>query len=668
MNYLRSMKMKRLAILTALAALSFVPAWLSASAANVVYIDKPSGSPYTRQQFETAASFYGLDMNVDVLSASADLSTVLKTIRNPMTVAIMVNADTLPALNREKVLAALAARMQKIPLLISGISDRTRPELLKQWSSGAITGCQRSAIAQATGSYAVANVSDVTRQLGGITLPLSQREMLYLNLDRDRGAQWLTQARFGSVGLPVFARSVVDGQNLFFAAENQAGDIPASSDPYRQQAVFTSIATPMIFLRYAAGERAWHTPADYANMTIDDLWLREPYGHVNYEELLQEAQRHNFHATIAFIPWNFDRSQPKMVSLFLEHPDRLSVCVHGNNHVHQEFGPLETHPLEAQTGDIKQGLARMEKFQQLTNIPYDAVMVFPHSISPQATFSELKRYNFLATANSLSVPSDAVAPSDLEFALRTATLRFADFPSLRRYSSETDIPKAQLAIDAFLGNPMLFYVHESFFAAGKDAFNKTADIVNQLQPDTKWSGLGDIVQHLYLEKLRDDGNFDIRAYTGTISLSNHHQRDALFFVEKKEDFALPLKVFVDGKPYPFRRDGTSLRLELPIQNGVTRKIEIRYGDPIKFAVVDITKNSPKITAIRLLSDFRDNFVSNTALGRRFIHSYVDYGSEWNRGIALLFVLLALAGAGFYLCRGRKETPGPQASSVSQQSP
>jgi peptidoglycan/xylan/chitin deacetylase (PgdA/CDA1 family) len=621
-------------------------------AADVVYIDRPNGQTNTRQQIETAATFYGLDMNTAVLESSREVSAALSSIRSPKTVAIVINADALSALPPQQVFALLHQREQGIPLLIAGINEHTSPALLKQWSSGAIAGCQRSALAPVAGWYEVANADDVTRQLSGERLPLSQRDVFFLTLGTASGAQRLMEARFAGAAMLVFARIAIDGQDVFFATEKPASDIPVTPDPYRQQDVFAAIAPPMMFLRYGGGERVWHTPGDYANLTIDDLWLREPYGHVNYEHLLQEAQQHDFHATIAFIPWNFDRSQPRMVSLFQAHPDRLSICVHGNNHVHQEFGPLDSHPLGKQTKDIQQSLARMEKFKQLTNIPYDAVMVFPHSISPEATFSALKGTNFLATANSLNVPSDANTPSDVEFALRTATLRFANFPSLRRYSAETDIPKSQLAIDAFLGNPMLFYAHESFFVSGIDAFNKTADEVNQIQPGMKWQGLGDIAKHLYLERLRDDGNFDVRALSGSIRLSNSHQHDASFFIEKDEDFAFPLIVLVDGQPYPFQKAGTQLHLQVPIAVGMSRLIEIKYENGLNLANIDISRNSTQIAAIRLLSDFRDNAVSNTALGRWFIHSYVDYGGRWHSAMAVL-ALFVVFFVVWYMRRNRK---------------
>lgn len=631
-------------------ALCILAVAMHAFAADVVYIGKPGNNSYTHRQIETASSFYGLDVN-----SSGSVASLLNAISNPKTVAVVISAEMLPELNSQQVFALIHRRTRRVPLLIAGIDESTNSAALKQWSLGAVTECRKSAVAQADGRYEVANVSEITRQLSNSTLPLGQRQILYLALTPAAATQSIINAQINSAALPVFARTMIGGQNIFFAAAQQPTEIAVTPDPYRQQRLFAAIAAPMMFLRYAGGDKVWKSPGDYANLTIDDLWLREPYGHVNYEGLLQQTQQHNFHVTVAFIPWNFDRSQPAVVSLFRAHPDRLSISVHGNNHIHQEFGPFEGHPLNKQVQDIEQGLARMERFQQLTGIPYDAVMVFPHSVSPQATFAALKSSNFLATANSLNVPADAAPPASMEFALRTATLNFATFPSLRRYSAENDIPRSQLAIDAFLGNPMLFYVHESFFASGIDAFNRSANIVNHIQPDTQWRNLGDIVQHLYLEKLRDDGNFDIRSYSASIQITNNHHREADFYIQKEEDFSSPLVVLVDGQPYPYQKTGRTLQLQLPVPSGSTRRVEVRYDNGMSLASIAISRHSLRIAAIRFLSDFRDNTVSDTRPGRWFIRSYVSYHTNWNRAAIIVFIALFFGFVIGYLYRNRRES-------------
>lgn len=634
--------------------LCLVLLWQHASAAHILYIGQPAGQEGTRQQISAVAAFYGLQVN-DLAWQHGRRRALARSLNEQSLVAVVIAADTLPALSPEQSFALLHRRRSGMPLLIAGINESTPPTLLKYWSSGSVAACRRSAVAHVPGHYKIAG--NVTQQLSGTSLPLERQQVFYLDLSGD--AQPLVNANFAGSALPVFVQTASSLRNVFFATEQPSIKIPLTPDPYRQQKIFAALASPMIFLHYAAGEYAWHSSGAYANFTIDDLWLREPYGHVSFPALLEQAQRHDFHVTIAFIPWNFDRSQPAVAALFRNHPDRLSICVHGNNHVHQEFGPFSTHPLGMQAQDMEQALVRMAKFTQLTKIAYDPVMVFPHSISPAATLAALHRDNYLATVNSLNVPSDAATPPGLDFALRTATLQFSSFPSLRRYAAETDIPPSQLAIDAFLGNPMLFYAHESFFASGIDSFNSTADLVNRLQPSTQWRSLGNIVQHLYLEKLRDDGNIDIRALSGSIRLRNDRARDARFFVEKEEDSSISPVVLVNGEPFPFLKTGTQLTLQLTIAAGTTRFVEIRYPSSSNIAAIDISRRSPKTTAIRLLSDFRDNAVSDSRPGRWFIRSYVKDGNYWNGAFGLLLLLaILILGAYIYLDRRKSRTASP----------
>jgi peptidoglycan/xylan/chitin deacetylase (PgdA/CDA1 family) len=619
----------------------WVIASLNARAAEVVYIDVPDGQPYTRQQLATAARFYGLEIRVFVLGDNAD--TAIKVIRDAKPVAAVIAADALPALSPTQVFAALDKKGDRVPLLVAGISESTAPALLKQWSAGTITTCRKWNIERGTGGYIVAEQNSITRQLGGSKMPLANNAVRSLSLGSGHSGEWLMAATSPRAQLlPTFVHTSIGRQDVFFATSSVGSAVPVTSDPYCEPAVFAALAPSLIFLRYAAGERAWHSPGHYANLTVDDAWLRESYGYVNYEGLLRQMERHNFHTTIAFVPWNFDRSEPAVVSLFRAHSDRFSICIHGNNHDHWEFGPYESKPLSHQVNDIKQGLARMAKFSQLTRLSYDPVMVFPHSISQEKTLAVLKHYNFEASANSLNVPLGSATPADPTFPLKTVTLAFSNFPSLRRYSAEAPIPDSQLAIDAFLSNPMLFYVHEGFFAPGLNAFNKTADAVNKIQPDTQWRSLGYIARHLYLERLRNDGNYDVQAYSARIELENTQKRHITFFVEKDEDFTHPLTLLVDGRPYPYQRRGTEITLQVSVPPRTTREVTVRYQNDLNFADIDISKSSLRIALIRHLSDFRDDVVSKTALGRWFIASYAQNTRWWSRVIAITVILLLAA--------------------------
>lgn len=604
---------------------------------DVVYVGRPDRT-LSQQRVEAVANFYGLQMGTVFVSVH-QVGSLASAIRDPEVTAVVVDADVLPLVSRSGIVKALTERRQKAALLIAGITQDTASEVLSGWSGGAVTSCPPVPANGRDSSLIVSNLPAITRTLGGHALPLHQRTINCLTADYRLGGQTIISAEIGGKLVSVFAKVVVDGEDIFFAADNSGPAVAASVDPYREQAVFASLAPELIFLRYAARERAWHRPNVYANLTIDDAWLRLPYGNLRYDELFREAQKHKFHVTVAFVPWNFDRSETDVAALFRAHPDTFSISIHGNNHDHQEFGPYATHPLNEQIKNIKQALARMAKFRNLTRVPYDEVMIFPHSICPEATLAALKRYNFLATANSTNVPSDVAPPADADFSLRTVTEEFANFPTLRRYSAENEIPESQLAIDSFLGNPMLFYVHEGYFANGADSFNKVADLVARIQPDVRWKSLGYIAQHLYLEKRRNDGSYDVRLYTARTQLQNDSGQETTFFVEKAEDFAVPFQVFVDGRPLAYRRTPNTIEITLRIGKRESRDIAFRYQNDLDSAKVDVSKPSMRINAIRLLSDFRDDFVSRSRLGRWFIHSYAKGGGAWNGAAVCVGLLL-----------------------------
>lgn len=80
---------------------------------------------------------------------------------------------------------------------------------------------------------------------------------------------------------------------------------------------------------------------------------------------------------------------------------------------------------------------------------------------------------------------------------------------------------------------------------------------------------------------------------------------------------------------------------------------MRYADEAGLASIDTAKTSFHTNAIRLLSDFRDNVVSRSLPGRKFIESYADNGRAWNLfflssgGLGLVLLLT------WYITRSRR---------------
>jgi peptidoglycan/xylan/chitin deacetylase (PgdA/CDA1 family) len=502
---------------------------------------------------------------------------------------------------------------------VANISAATPGDVLRKWTAGALVGCRGPIELSSNGLYKAGTVTEVTRQLSGQSFSTLKGHTYTFELQPSRARTVLAVLSGGEEAATVVEIPTESQEWFFSTAAVWTGQPPGAAD--RSEFAFSSSAPLHIFLTYAAGERAWHTNGHYANLTIDDPLLNEPYGHLQYSLLLREMQEHRFHTTIAYIPWNFDRTEAEVVALFRDHPKLFSIAIHGNNHDHREFPSLKKRPLEIQAANVKQALARMERFQKATALCYDRVMVFPHYIAPEATLHALKRYNYWATANSSNIPADSAEPEDPQFPLRPATLDFANFPAIRRYSAEVPISQAEIAINAFLGGPALFYIHHEYFVEGIGRFNSIAAMVNRLEPSTVWCGLGEISRHLYIERLRQDGNYDIRAFGSNLQLTNVHAKDVIFFVEKTEDFAYPLELFVDGVKKRYSRDGNTIRFAVPIRAGEARRVEIRYHDELDWNAVPISRHSLHVAALRFVSEFRDKVLSRNALGRRLIRSH-----------------------------------------------
>jgi hypothetical protein len=520
-------------------------------------------------------------------------------------------------------------------MLILGIDLAVDPSLLRTWSGDAGLGCDRLEHG-ADLKYAFGRVDELTGDLADLEVPSPTKTAFYLMSGEKNSARPLISLRNGRRASPIFVEIQIKQVQVFLSC----AESPDATDGVETLSVFLRIAPAMIFVRYSAGERGWHSLHHYANFTIDDPWLRQPYGYVDYKGLLLEMERHNFHTTIAFIPWNYDRSEPQVISLFRNHADRFSIAIHGNNHDHKEFTDYESKPLAVQTNDLKQALVRMESFRARTGIPYDKVMIFPHSIGPLNTLGALKRYNYLATINSMNVPQDTANPSAPSFSLRPVTLSFAGFPSITRYPVAVPIPKYLIAITQFLDNPLLLYGHSDFFASGIGAFDHIADEVNELEPATEWRSLGEIVRHLYVLKLRDDSDYDVLAFSNNFCLENTAGRNSNFYVGKQEIGGQTIEfVSVDGSVYPYTLRKGQISLVVAIPLGGTRCVAIQYANDLQSGSIDASHDSFFVYLLREGSDFRDIYLAKSGVGLAAIRFYNEHRLKPAKVVGCLLLLL-----------------------------
>ena len=148
-----------------------------------------------------------------------------------------------------------------------------------------------------------------------------------------------------------------------------------------------------------------------ACLIIDDPLVRSKYGFLDIVKLLQEMKEHRFFTEIAFIPWNYKKSDPKIAKLFADNREYFGICVHGCNHSLHEFRKGTYEELNAL---VATAIWRMEQFKKLTGLPYDPVFVFPQGRFSSTAIKVIKDKGFVAAFSSTLKASDAELPPPSE--------------------------------------------------------------------------------------------------------------------------------------------------------------------------------------------------------------------------------------------------------------
>jgi hypothetical protein len=505
--------------------------------------------------------------------------------------AIVVNAFTLEerGLLDANQIALLRTAVDKggSNLFVSEVADDSSQGShanLKLLTSNQIFGATRSIVSRK--EWAISNLfPEITRVFSGQTLPSPAKSQWHswlripqeaggvavlIEAADENGKTYPVLARFQSGLGGVFLDSTLQDFNLENTSLSSIYGVPH----------FPGIVPTMMVLRYALGEGSWHSDHYYANLTIDDPALTEPFGDLSFVGLLDQMRAHNFHTTIAFVPANLRKSQPGVVTLFKENPDRLSVVQHGNNHAGYEFyryatrsdDPLPARPFAGQDADIKEGLERMEQFSQTTGLPFGRVMIFPEGIAPEDTLALLKKYNYNVTVNGSGLPLNALPSPEYDAGVYQAISNYGGFPALKRNGVNTE----DYLFNFFVGKPALMYTHQEFFRGNMGAFSPVADVINQAG-QVEWRSLDYIADHLYLEKMNDDGSVDVKACGNHFIVSNETAGKQVFHIAKEESLNVPImRVMVNGNELLYRvRDG-NLLLDIGVPAHSIAEVVITY--------------------------------------------------------------------------------------------
>jgi hypothetical protein len=224
-----------------------------------------------------------------------------------------------------------------------------------------------------------------------------------------------------------------------------------------------------------------------ACLIIDDPLLKPRYGCLEYAKLLREMKEHGFFTEIAFIPWNYRRSDPKTVRLFAENSSHFAICPHGCNHLRDEFGHGSYQELRALSSTA---LWRMEEHKRRTGLPFDPVFVFPQGRFSSLAMQALKDQGFFAAFNSTLRATDGEEPPASERE-RAATPFYSGLPLfLRRYPRD----RHHIAMDMASDRPILIVEHHGAFRSGYQSITDLVDWINSFG-GVRWTSLLEIAEH-----------------------------------------------------------------------------------------------------------------------------------------------------------------------------
>lgn len=279
------------------------------------------------------------------------------------------------------------------------------------------------------------------------------------------------------------------------------GPNPAFKDTFNERR-FMEMLPLLCWLREICRQTANQNPPLRACFIFDDPNLHWPrYGFIDFRKMAEHAAKKNYHATFATIPLDGWFIHGATARLFRDNARRLSLAVHGNDHIKQELA--RDYAPSARKALLWQATHRIERLESKAGLPVCRVMVPPHGACSEKMLAELPGCGFEAACishGSLRAHNQGKSwtkdvgyfPSEL----------VRGCPALPRWGLSGDVENAIL-LAAFLGQPMILRGHHQDLKNGIELLDDLAEFINRLGPVT-WSNLTSLSRMNYQWRMEGD--------------------------------------------------------------------------------------------------------------------------------------------------------------------
>ena len=454
-------------------------------------------------------------------------------------------------------------------------------------------------------SFLISDDAKLCQSMAGIRIPVSTKTgTSYAFHSLNSEVQKIVSAE----NTAVFIRLEHQGVAVFISTSREVVDLDAELArgifDIREH-LFTALPL-VVYVKWAFALSCWQPLQANACVVIDDPLLKPRHGFIDFDALLALMKRHNFSTNIAFIPWNWRRTDRRTARLFRENRDYYSVSVHGCDHTRAEFGSDDSHLLYVKS---QQALRRMASHKRATGIDHEPVMVFPHGALSEAALSALRHTAFIAAASNESISKDVVPRAiRISDVWDTAVMCYSNFPIFTRRSPHEGIEN--IAFDVLLGKPTLICLHHDFCRDNYKHLIAFIDSVNALKTRLNWCSLGEAIKRSYKQREIAPEIVEIDIFAREIDIENRSDYAKRFIVSKRESDPSGIRAVrteLDRVSWSFSDD--RVQFEIDLDPGRKATIHLEFHELSGFARREKSVRYRVRTMLRRYAcELRDNYV------------------------------------------------------------
>jgi len=243
---------------------------------------------------------------------------------------------------------------------------------------------------------------------------------------------------------------------------------------------FMRVLPLIVFLRQLTRENDWQYGRQ-ACFVVDDPSLYWPsYGYLDFRRLAEHARVHGYYVSVATIPLDTRWPNPRTLAIFRANAPRLSLLIHGNDHLKQELASPRS--VEQSVRLLAQALRRFERLERGDGLEVCRVMEAPHGAFAKDVLEGLRSLDFegvMASADLLVRHNPKVRWSATLGLDAAGLLAEVGLPSIPRIIMTKDW-KSSVLLAGVLDQPLVLAGHHADAADGMERIAEFAQLVQSI--------------------------------------------------------------------------------------------------------------------------------------------------------------------------------------------